>query len=270
MRVFLIVILFSIFVQASSLYKEIEDVIGKNTYIANERIIKTLFRNEKFFYTGSHIDYKKLLQKLKEHNLLKLKISRSTPITLSFATEQNHPLVFVKVLKSTLNTLGFSHIDTQKVIRDRSGFMYKVSVFADSAPDPILLASELSKKGCRIARIKRFSIANWRYFIDITHINLISKKITFKKKIILARALEPYWLNVERARTIIIKSPRGNLWHPYIVFYDQNLKILDNFLKDIKSYNIRLKIPRNTKYIKIKDMYTLQNLKRGLSVYLAK
>ena len=148
--------------------------------------------------------------------------------------------------------------------------MYKVSVFADSAPDPILLASELSKKGCRIARIKRFSIANWRYFIDITHINLVSKKITFKKKILLARALEPYWLNAQGARTIIIKSPKGNLWYPYIVFYDQNLKILNNFLKDIKSYNIRLKIPRNTKYIKIKDMYTLQNLKRGLSVYLAK
>ncbi len=270
MKSLFLLVLFSIAVNAASLYGEIENIVGKNTYIANKKIIKTLFKNQRSFYSGSSLNYEMILRKLQEHHLLKLKISRSTSVSLSFATRQNHPLIFIKMIKSTLNTLGYSHIDTQKVIRDRSGFMYKVSVFADSAPDPLILAKELSKKGCHIVKIKRYSIASWRYLIDISDIDLIDKKIPFKQKVFLPRPLEPYWINVSNARTLVIKSPKGNLWHPYIVFYDRNLKIINNFIKDTKSYNVRLKIPTNTKYMKIKDIYTLENMKKGLSVYLAK
>ncbi len=270
MRSLFLLIVFSVALNAASLYSEIENIIGKNSYIANKKIIKTLFKNQRNFYTGSTLNYAMILQKLKEHHLLKLKISRSTSVSLSFATAQNHPLAFIKLIKSTLNTLGYSNINTQKVIRDRSGFMYKVSVFADRAPDPIALANELSKKDCRIVKIKRYSIANWRYLINTSHINLVPKKIAFKQKVFLPRPLEPYWINVEGARTLMINSSKRNLWHPYIVFYDQNLKILNNFIKDTKSYNVRLKIPTNAKYMKIKDIYTLENMKKGLSVYLAK
>ncbi len=268
-RVLALLVVFVFSLQAASFYKEIENITGKNSYIANKKIIKAIFKNPREFYRGSHIDYDRVLRKLKENNLLKLKLSRSTAIGLSFATKQNRPLVFVHLIKTTLNELGFSHIDIQKVIKDESGFMYKVSVYSDTAPDPILISDAFLKRGCEIVKIKRFSISNWRYFVNISDINIVPKILPYKKKIRLAKPLEPYWINVSNAKVVLLNSSKLNGWHPYIVFYDKNLKIVDNYSKDIKSYNVRLEIPRDASYMKIGDIYTLENLRKGLSIYLA-
>ncbi len=268
-RVLALLVIFSFSLHAVSFYKEIENITGKNSYIANKKIIRAIFKNPREFYKGSHIDYERVLQKLKENNLLKLKLSRSTQIGLSFATKQNHPLVFVHLIKTTLNELGFSRIDIQKVIKDESGFMYKVAVYSDTAPDPILISDAFIKRGCEIVKIKRFSISNWRYFVDISNINIVPQKLPYKKKVHLSKPLEPYWINVSNAKIVLLNSSRLNGWHPYIVFYDKNLQIVDNYSKDIKSYNVRLEIPKNAKYMKISDIYTLENLKKGLTIYLA-
>ena len=78
------------------------------------------------------------------------------------------------------------------------------------------------------------------------------------------------WLDVEKAKSLALSSSRSNSWHPYIVFYDRDLRILDTISKELKSYNERVTIPRDTKYVKISDIYTLENLKRGLSIYISK
>ena len=269
MRYLLTLVILAFSLQAASLYKEIENITGKNTYIANKKIIKTLFKNQSSFYNKGHVNYPKVLHVLKNNNLLNVKISRSTDITLSFATRQKHPAVFIKLIKTTLNELGFSRVDILKVIHDRSGFMYKVSVYSDSAPDPIMITDAFARKNAEIVKIKRFSLSNWRYFVDISHINLIPEELPYKRKVRLPKPLEPYWINVANAKVAVITSPRGNRWHPNIVLYDQNLNILDNISKDIKSYNIRLEIPRDARYMKVSDLYTLDNLRRGLTIYLA-
>ncbi len=268
-RFFIVCILFAITVEAASFYKEIENIVGKNTYIANKRIIKTFFKNPKEFYRNGHIDYPRILRVLKNNHLLNVQISRSTEITLSFATRQNHPVAFIKLVKSTLNELGYSRIDVQKIIRDQSGFMYKVAVYAASAPDPIMIAESFAKKNAEIVKIKRFSISNWRYFVDVSHINLVPEELPYKKKVHLSKPLEPYWINVSNTKVVVLNSSKLNYWHPKIVFYDQYLNIVDNFSKDIKSYNVRLKVPRDARYMKVSDLYTLDNLRRGLTIYLA-
>ncbi len=269
MRFLIVFILFFSISNAAPFYKEIENIVGKNTYIANKKIIKTLFKNPKAFYKKGHIDYPRVLAILKNNHLLNVQISRSTEVTLSFATRQKHPVAFIKLVKTTLNELGFSRIDVQKIIHDRSGFMYKVSVYSANAPDPIMIAESFSKKGAEIVKIKRFSISNWRYFVDIGHLNLVPEELPYKKKVHLPKPLEPYWINVSNTKVVVLNSSRANRWHPGIVFYDQYLNIVDNLSKDIKSYNIRLEVPRNARYMKVSDLYTLDNLRRGLTIYLA-
>jgi len=117
-------LIFAGVLHAASFYKEIENITGKNTYVANQKIIKTLFKNKKIFYTGGHLDYPRVLAILKENHLLNVKISRSTAITLSFATRQQHPVAFIRLVKSALNELGYSRIDVLKVIHE-----YKLSTF---------------------------------------------------------------------------------------------------------------------------------------------
>ena len=269
MRIFVVVILFFSFVQASSLFREIENITGKNTYIANKKIIRTLFKNERAFYSRGHIDYDKVLTILKKNHLLPVKLSRATQISLGFATRQRHPVAFIKLVRDSLHELGYSRIDIQKVIQDASGFLYKVNVYSDSAPDPIAIVESFAKKGCDVVKIKRFSIANWRYFVDIRGVEIVPEKLPRRKKVHLPKPLEPYWINVSDIKVVLFNSSRANRWHPDIVFYDRFMNVIDNFSKDIKSYNIRLEVPENARYMKVRDLYTLDNIRRGLTIYLA-
>ena len=257
-------------VKADALQEELVNVLGQNSYYAKKKFLNILFKEEHNFYRGSRVDIHKVLQTLKKNNLVNLDFKTSKNLHLSFATEQNRPLIFMKMLQNSLNTLGYSAISTEKVMRDGSGFLWKVSIKTSSAIDPVLFANELQKQGCYISKMKRYSKTNWRYNIVIDDIDIVSKQTEFNKKIRFKKPLNPYWIDVERAKSMVIGSPRLNSWHPYIVFYDSDLKILDTISKELKSYNERVSIPRDTKYVKISDIYTLENLKRGLSIYISK
>ncbi len=269
-RYLLATLLLATGLQAASLFDHIRDVTGKNSYIANNKIIHILFKDTRAYYTRGHVDYLKLLRVLRENNLIRTKLSRTSEITLSFATRQQHPVAFIRLVRLALNDLGYSRIDIQKVIRDSSGFMYKVSVYSDTAPDPIMLAENFARKGANIIGIKRYSVANWRYFVDIAGLNLVPKKLPAGKRVQLPRPLEPYWINVEGARGVRLISSKANRWHPEVVFYDRYLKVVDNVSQDRKSYNLRLRVPGEAMYMKVGDMYTLENLRRGLAIVLSK
>jgi hypothetical protein len=155
-------------------------------------------------------------------------------------------------------------------MRDTSGFLWKLTIKSASAIDPLLLSEELKRRNCHFTKIKRYTKTKWRYNIDIRDIDIVINEINFNQKVRLKKPLNPYWLYVDRAKTLIINSSRGNSWHPYIVFYDADLKIIDIIKKQRKSYSEEHKIPKNAKYVKVSDIFTLENLKRGLTVYISK
>jgi hypothetical protein len=257
-------------IHANALQDELVNVLGQNSYHAKKKFLSILFKDEQKFQIGSKVDVHKLLSVLKENNLINLEFGKTKELHLSFATEQNKPLIFIKMIQNSLNTLGYSTPATEKMLKDASGFLWKISIKTSSAIDPVLFANELQKQGCYISKIKRYSKTNWRYNIVIHDIDIVPKQTEFNKKLRLKKPLNPYWIDVEKAKTMVIGSSRSNSWHPYIVFYDSDLKVLDTISKEIKSYNERVTIPRDTKYVKISDIYTLENLKRGLSIYISK
>ncbi len=269
-RVLIILSLLFSFASAASLQGELKNILGKNSYQAKKKFLKIIFKDERNFYLGSKIDIHKVLNTLNENNLFQLNFKSTRDLHISFATEQNSPLIFLKMLQNSLNTLGYSDISTEKIMKDSSGFLWKIKLKASKAIDPFQLASELNRQNCNITQIKRYSSTNWRYNINIKNIDIVPENTPYNKKTTLKKPLNPYWIDIERAKSLIIKSSKANSWHPYIVFYDRDLKILDNISKEIKSYNESLNIPRDAKYVKISDVYTLENLKRGLSIYISK
>jgi hypothetical protein len=269
-RVVVVFLLLISFIHASTLHDELVNILGQNNYHAKKKFLNILFKDRQKYQIGSQIDIHKVLLTLKENNLIYLDFKKNRDLYLTFATKQNNPLIFMKMIQNSLNALGYSVPSTQKVMRDSSGFLYKVSIKTSSALDPVLFANELKKQGCYISKMKRYSKTNWRYNININNIDIVEKETPFKKKTKLKRPLNPYWIDIEGAKAITLSSSKANSWHPYIVFYDKNLKILDTISKEIKSYNERLTVPRSAKYVKISDIYTLENLKRGLSIYISK
>ena len=269
-RYLLILALIFNFAYASNLNKEIENIIGKGSFAAKKGLISVLFKQRSDFLRGSRVDIKKVLYTLKENNLLELQFHNAKTISLSFATTDKKPLLFVKIIKGALNAMGYNHTLTAKALRDESGFLWKVNLSSAAMIDPLLLAQELEKRGAYLTSVKRYSKENWRYNVDIYRGHLKAKKLPFGTKTALRKPLSAYWLDISGGRTISIDSPRANNWHPYVVIYDRDLKILDNYTKERKSYNVSLKIPRDAKYVKIGDLYTLENLRRGLKVSISK
>ncbi len=255
---------------ASSLDKSIENILGKHSYSSQKGLISVLFKNRSDFLVGNRVDILKVLQTLKDNKLLDLRFNETKNLQLSFATIDKKPLLFVKTMKDVLNSMGYNHTLTTKSARDESGFLWRVEIKSASMIDPLLLAKELRKRGGYLTSVKRYSKENWRYNISVSRAHLKVIPVPFNKKVSLRKPLNPYWIDVEGARALNLDSKNGNIWHPYIVFYDKDLKIIDNYTKERKSYNVSLKIPSGAKYVKIGDLYTLENIKRGLKIKIQK
>ena len=269
-RIFIILSLLLSFASASSIDDELKNILGQNSYLSKKKFLNILFKDKRKFYINNEVDIHKVLSIIKKNNLLPLDFKTSRDLHLSFATEQNSPLIFMKMIQNSLNALGYSTPSTQKAMRDSSGYLWKVTLKTSSAIDPVLFAQELKKHGCYITQLKRYSKSNWRYNININNIDIVPENTSFNKKIRLKKPLNPYWIDIENAKSMTINSYKSNSWHPYVVFYDRDLNILDDISKERKSYNEQFSIPRNAKYVKISDIYTLENIKRGLSIYISK
>ena len=73
-------------------------------------------------------------------------------------------------------------------------------------------------------------------------------------------------IKVQNSSKINIDSNTGNSWYPSVVFYDDDFKVIEILEKDSLHKSLRLNVPNNTKYIKIDDLYSLANLKRGINI----
>ena len=63
-------------------------------------------------------------------------------------------------------------------------------------------------------------------------------------------------------------SKIADRWHPSLIFYDDKLHIIKDYKKDSEINRLKIKIPTDAKYVKVTDLYTLDNIKRGISIYL--
>lgn len=72
------------FAQASELQDKIKDIVGKYEYQTHNKLIRLLFANEAQFYKNSKVHYTKTLYTLKSNGLLKLGITDSRFVDISF------------------------------------------------------------------------------------------------------------------------------------------------------------------------------------------
>ena len=91
-------------------------------------------------------------------------------------------------------------------------------------------------------------------------------KIEKNERVKFHKPLQPYILSVDDVKSLEIRSHNLNNWFPSIVFFDKDLKILDVAKKDKIYRRYKIEVPKNTKYIKIADLYNLINIKRGLTI----
>jgi len=86
----------------------------------------------------------------------------------------------------------------------------------------------------------------------------------------LSKNIRAYWLNIKDAKKIQIQSGLNNSWHPYVVLYNKDLKIISSIKRDKKIAKLNINVPSDAVYMKIDDLYTMKNIRDGLEILATK
>ena len=242
---------------------KIKSFLDENRYKENKEFINVIFDPKASFYKNERVDVVKVIQTLKENGLLKLFFASPREFTLNFKTSGS-PLFFVKIMGDTLRNIGYYRYVTTASNLDASEFSWSINLTSEYATDPLVLNKELQKSGCRIIDIERNSVFEWTYVVDIENGFLNIDALENNNKITLKRSLYEHWLDVSKIKMLKILSSKRNHWYPYIAYYDSSLHLLKMIKRETIYDEIMLEIPKNAKYIKISDMYTLKNVKDEL------
>ena len=245
---------------------KIKSFIDLEVYEKNVEFIKIIFSPKSDFYINDRVDAVKVLSTLKDNGLLKLFFKKPQELNLHFKTSGS-PLFFVKLMSDSLRNIGYYRYVTTASELNNAEFRWSISLNAEYATDPQILQKELEKTGCKIIDIQRSSANEWTYSVDIAsgflNVEVLQEDEEFKLK----RSLYAHWIDASKIEELRIRSSRRNSWYPYIAYYDKSLHLLKVIKHDEKHSNIRLEIPKYTKYIKVSDIYTLKNIKDELVLY---
>ena len=271
--VFLLVI-FNITLFANEvLLQQVQSFLDRDVYEKNRDYIKILFSDEEKFYNkhtansnSEKIDDVRIVETLKENGLLELFFTTPQKINISFSSNSN-ALFFVKLMNDTLRSMGYYRYITDSAELNSANFVWKISLTSEYIMDPLLLQKALQKRGCDIQDITRISQNNWVYKINTHKAHLRSPKIHSGEEITLKRSQNrEWWIDISEVKKLTLTSETGNNWYPNITFYSKTLKILRVYKRDSKTWQIALRLPKDSFYIKISDLYTIKNMKNGLRV----
>ncbi|EAI4828726.1 hypothetical protein BGG34_08645, partial [Campylobacter lari] len=84
----------------------------------------------------------------------------------------------------------------------------------------------------------------------------------------LNKPLREYIIDLQGAKSIELSAHHLDSWFCKIQFLDKNLNFIQGVENTHKQNEINVNIPLGAKYAIIGDMFSLDNIKRGLKIYL--
>jgi len=260
-------ILISTTLSASVLKEKVENIIGTNDYKVHSSLINLLFKNESKYIVNEKIKYYKLFKTLQENGLLNLRLHKPSDIEIEF-TSINNSFKSYKILNDTMQVLGYRYFFTKSMsVTEEKNLVWKIMFKAEYMLDSVVLLNELRQNGCKILQVVNHGSNKWSYKLDLKNSELTNAiKVDKNERIRFQKPLRAYMLKITDAKSLQVISRNLNHWFPHIVFFDKNLNVLNTIKKDRVYKGLKIKVPNNTRYIKITDLYNLINIKRGLSI----
>ena len=260
-------ILFSTILSASLLQEKVENIIGSKDYKVHNSLINLLFKDESNYISHDQIQYYKLFKTLQENGLLDLRLNKPSDIEIEFTAIHKNFKAY-KILNDTMQVLGYRYFFTKSMnIDEHKRLLWNIVFKVEYMLDPVMLLKELKSSNCKITKVVNNGSNKWSYEIDFENAELSNTiKIDKNEKVKFQKPLRAYMIQVKDAKSLQVISRNLNNWFPHIVFFDKDLKVLNIIKKNRVLKGIKVKVPNNTHYIKITDMYNLINIKRGLSI----
>ena len=270
-RLFLLFVLLAPLWAYDSLLKtKIDALVDDQNLKTHKKLLDVLFQYEdEFVDSDGNVDIIKVVKVLKENGLLKIFFDNPVTLKAKFVSDM-YPLFLMKAISDSLNKLGYHYILTHELLRDQNRTDWTIIYNSEHAIDPLSLSEELGKYHIRIDTIVNNETL-WEYFLTSNDpVLLDTQQLLIDNN--MTAFNDPrgeYWFQVEENATQAhIKSQYPDLWYPYIICYNKDLNILKIYKRDRSTRSLKLRLPQATKYLKLTDMFTSENLKHGIEIQI--
>lgn len=261
----LFVLLFVCNVFAANLQENVRNLIGDDIYNANFDKIQNIFSNSNE-YTDiyGNLDYRKITEILINYSFLNLEMDYVATMRLNFESDAK-PLLLVKIVSQALKDMGYVYFKSVGFDMAGGKTRWSVTVASKSMVNSGQLYETLLKNSAFIKNISKTSESEFVYMLDLDNAYLITERLP-KSKDEFIKPIEAFFYKINDKSTLAIQSHRQNNWRPIIKIFDKNLDLIKQLKEDKKTNFVNFELPKNAYYIRISDIYTLENIKYGLII----
>jgi len=255
-KIFYLLLFLSINIFANSNLDIIKNLIGENKFNTYKNLILSSIDNNS--------SLPQIINFLESNGLLEL-TSKNNVINPTFIFQNsNNPIFNTKILYDLLYNLGYINLYPTQIIKKDSLYQIKLRIKSNNYIQPLNLIKAFQTYNCQIKNITKKE--HFFYYVDCQ--NAIIPALPIQNSFQNITKLNGiYWFKVSNNfKQIDISTSKYDFFHPYIVFYDKNLNILNIITSKNIKRKLILNIPQNTIYIKIKDYFTKENIKRGIFI----
>ena len=254
MKKYLLILISAVLLFADA-YKYAENILGVKTYFKYKNVIKsTLNKNSSL---------KNTLIFLKNNGLINLYFKKIKTIHPTFVFINNNPVFNTKNLYDILKKMGYYNFYPVNIHKD-ANYTITMEMKSQNHIDPLDLLNAFEKRGCKLINIKKNN--NFKYIINCLNEKLPNTVKLKKNTQALHNIKGIYWIETKDFDKIKISTSKYDFWHPYVVFYDTNLNIINIISTSDLIRKKIFDIPQKCKYIKITDSFTKENIKRGIFI----
>lgn len=259
---------------ASQLQQKVQKLIPNNIYQANLKFIQKIFANEKAFYRDNDIDVVKVISALKSNGLLSLKLTKPSNVSVTFRlnairqTDKNPSFTFLAYSASNiLSSIGYSYFYVTEATKADSKITLTYTLNSESNIDPIVMTTNLARRGYKIIDVNRYSATQWIYDISLINSNIVAAKTLTKGTNTLTQINGKYWLTFTDIGTLQI-TPKDNAdaWYPKILIFDNNMNPLNVIMLTDSKTAYTIDLPIATRHVLITDNYNPNILRNGLNI----
>lgn len=253
------------FLIADPIDDKIQNLIGTNSYNINKNFINRIFQNKDSFYNNGRVDIKKLVNTLKENGLLILKFDEPSDLSTTFIS-QTSPIFLTRSINSTLSSMGYSYFSVSQAQYNDGSAKIMFTFSTEHAIDPSIIIDELYKRGFLVTDIKRNSITDWIYNIELFEPKLSrAKEIQAPDNISTYEVSGEYWFSIIGSGNVTITAKTKN-WRPRIVLYDKNLQIINLISQNSPTNKITFSILDGVQFIMVTDIQNPAIIKNGINI----
>lgn len=232
--------------------------------------LQLLFSNSSYIDNNGNLDISKISRVLKTNSLISLTLSNAQSLKLNFKAKAD-PVMFFKILSDALTDAGYVYfIPTDLILRD--GLIdYTIQVESQYILDPGTLYTLLKASSVYIDNVKRIGNYDYEYDLNFDNAKLNANvNIALNSPKNLEKPLKDYVFSLKGASNLIIDANDADFWFPKVLFLDKNLNLIKSIKSQKQNNHFSELIPSGAVYVIVSDMYSLDNIRRGLKITLKK